>query len=109
MNTAEKLHAGSHIVLFLMLFMITLAVMKFSSPTGLAAGNHTMQANGVGDFKPFLTAVGLLMAMLMIALVTAGTSRLIKHRQESAPAEAQPQRSLEDINRQLAELRRKLR
>lgn len=90
--------------------MITLAVMKFSSPTGLAAGNHTMEANSVGDFKPFLTAVGLLMAMLMIALVTAGTTRLIRHKQDSAPApEAQPQRSLEDINRQLAELQRKLR
>ncbi|MEM4247131.1 MAG: hypothetical protein QXR48_01245 [Candidatus Woesearchaeota archaeon] len=111
MNPTERFHTWTHLTLFLMLFMITLAVMKFSTPTGLATGNQTFAANGIGDFKPFLTAVGLLMTMLIVALIICGKKRPArqgeeKNFQETIPAQ---QHSLDEINRQLAELRKKLR
>lgn len=111
MNTTERFHTWSHLVLFLMLFMITLAVMKFSTPTGLATGNQTITANGIGDFKPFLTAVGLLMTMLIVALITYGKKGPARQGGEKSAKGAPPsnQYLLDEINRRLAELRKKLR
>jgi hypothetical protein len=74
-DLVERTHAWSHIVLFLMLFLVALAVLRFGGPTGLAAGNQTISAGGVGDINPFLTAVGLLMG-LFIAIVIALNSGL---------------------------------
>ncbi len=120
-GSTERFHALSHLVLFLLLFAITLAVMKFSSPTGLAAGNHTMSAEGVGDLKPFLTAVGLLMGLFVAAVAAFGMNRLEKAPQQAAqhteaykapqpkPEEQKPERSIADINRELARLRKMLR
>ncbi len=112
MSDIEKTHAWSHLVMFLLLFMITLAVMRFSTTTGLAVGNQTMNANGVGDFKPFLTAVGLLMAMFIAGMIVLGTSNFRRRKQVSQAEKQMPKsdhRSLEEINYQLEQLRRKLR
>ncbi len=111
MSGAEKTHAVSHLVMFLLLFMITLAVMRFSTTTGLAVGNHTMNANSIGDFKPFLTAVGLLMAMFIAALIVYSTGGLSRNRNPQPKAEpiTKGQKNLDDIDRQLEILRRNLR
>jgi hypothetical protein len=69
-DPGERMHAWSHVVLFLMLFLLALAVMRVGAPTGLAASNQTLAGDGVADLKPFLTAVGLLMG-LFIAIVIA--------------------------------------
>jgi len=74
-DSIERMHAWSHVVMFLLLFLVTLAVMRFGGPTGLAAGNQSITAQGVADLKPFLTAVGLLMG-LFIAIVIALNSGL---------------------------------
>jgi hypothetical protein len=116
----ERSHAWTHLVLFLMLFMVALAVMRFSTPTGLAAGNHSITSNGPGDLKPFLTAVGLLMTMLIVALIVVGANiygaqpKMAVNREIEAPrkrAVENPERqakSLEDINRDLARIRKSL-
>ncbi|MEM2916724.1 MAG: hypothetical protein QXT19_05215 [Candidatus Woesearchaeota archaeon] len=120
-NSTERFHAWSHLVLFLMLFMITLAMLRFGAPTGLATGNHTITAGDIGDLKPFLTAVGLLMGLFVAALAVFGMNRLektprqeaVKQTEESnaqkAKPEAQPERSLADINRDLARIRKMLK
>jgi hypothetical protein len=115
MSNIERLHAWSHLVLFLMLFMVTLAVMKFSTPTGLASNNQTITSSGVGDLKPFLTAVGLLMGLVIAAVfVVAHDSHT---RAQPAPALEKPEprkavereESLDEINRHLEMIRKKLR
>lgn len=121
-DTVEHGHAWSHIVLFLMLFMVALAVMRFSTPTGLAAGNHSMSSKGIGDLKPFLTAVGLLMSLLIVAVILVGANLFnrhpkeqitqeitapIKHTDETQPAEKRA-KSIEEINRDLARIRKSL-
>lgn len=107
----ERFHAWSHLVLFLMLFMIALAVMRFGAPTGFAASNESITAQGVGDLKPFLTAVGLLMG-LFIAVVIAFNAPIGSQpkQQEKAPVreEPKPLTDLDEINRQLAAIRKKL-
>jgi hypothetical protein len=113
MSNTERLHAWSHLVLFLMLFMITLAVMRFSTPTGLAAGNSSITSQGIGDLKPFLTAVGLLMGLIIAAVF------VVAHDFNRAPEKAAPKnmvaeanqqhRSLEDIDKNLARIRKLLR
>lgn len=111
---SERMHAWSHLVLFLMLFMIALAVMRFSSPTGLAAGNQSISSNGVGDLKPFLTAVGLLMGLFVAAVAVFNVNGFRSHAKpastvRSAPVEEAPREDpLADINQKLAEIRRKL-
>ncbi len=113
----ERAHAWSHLVLFLMIFMLALAVLKFSSPTGLAAGNETLSADGVGDLSPFLTAVGLLMGLFIAIVLAFNVGNPPAPRpQQTAPAQknaAEPQqkntRDLLDINRDLAKIRRQLR
>jgi multisubunit Na+/H+ antiporter MnhB subunit len=110
MTTAvERYHAWSHIVLFLMLFMIGLAVLRFGNPTGLAAGNQTISSDGVGDLKPFLTAVGLLMGMLIATLAALSfNARPTPARQASDVR--QPQKSeREMVNELLADIRKNLR
>jgi len=111
-DTFERFHAWSHLVLFLMLFMIALAVMRFGAPTGFAASNESITAQGVGDLKPFLTAVGLLMG-LFIAVVIAFNAPIGSQpkKQEKAPVvreEPKKLTDLDEINRQLAEIRKKL-
>ncbi len=120
-GSTDRFHATSHLVLFLLLFAITLAIMKFSTPTGLAAGNHTMSAEGVGDLKPFLTAVGLLMGLFVAAVAVFGMNRLEKAPQQAAkqaeeakapePKKETPmqERSLADINRDLERIRKMLK
>lgn len=71
----ERFHAWGHLVLFLMLFMIAIAVMRMGGPTGLIAGNQTIPAQGVADLKPFLTAVGLLMGAFIAALIAVNLGR----------------------------------
>ncbi|MEM4239907.1 MAG: hypothetical protein QXM31_00080 [Candidatus Woesearchaeota archaeon] len=109
----ERLHTLSHLVLFLMLFMITLAVMRFSTPTGLAAGNHSISSSGINDIKPFLTAVGLLMGVFVVVVMVFGRSRFAVQSEKPKPAESAPEpkyhKSLADINRQLAALRKRLK
>ncbi len=65
----ERIHAGSHLVLFLIVFLIALAVMRFGGPTGLAAGNQSITAQGIVDLKPFLTAVGLLIGLFVAVTI----------------------------------------
>ncbi len=120
-GSTERFHALSHLVLFLLLFAITLAIMKFSTPTGLAAGNHTISADGVGDLKPFLTAVGLLMGLFVAAVAVFGMNKLEKAPQQAVPQpeekkapepkqeKQKPERSIADINRDLARIRKMLR
>lgn len=114
MANSERLHSFSHLVLFLMLFMVTLAVLKFSTPTGLAASNQSISSGGMGDLKPFITAVGLLMGLVIAAMfvVVHDFGRYpAKQASANAPqAKAQPaeHRSIEDINRALEDLRRKI-
>ncbi len=119
-GSTERFHALSHFVLFLMLFAITLAVMKFSTPTGFATGNYTIGTDRIGDLKPFLTAVGLLMGLFVAAVAVFGMKRLEKapqpaqHPEEGKspklkPAEADPEKSIAEINRDLARIRRMLR
>lgn len=111
MSDSERLHAWSHLVLFLMLFMVTLAVLRFSTPTGLATGNQSITAQGVGDLKPFLTAVGLLMGMLVavIFVIAHDFNSTPVQPQKAQQAPAQEHRSLAEINRELAKLRKILR
>jgi hypothetical protein len=111
-DTFERFHAWSHLVLFLMLFMIALAVMRFGAPTGLVANNESITAQGVGDLKPFLTAVGLLMG-LFIAVVIAFNAPIGRqpHRQEKTQAVSEEPKKftdLDEINKQLAEIRKRL-
>lgn len=121
-DTVEHGHAWSHLVLFLMLFMIALAVMNFSTPTGLAAGNQSMSSKGIGDLKPFLTAVGLLMTLLIVSIIIVGANLFnrhpkeqikqeitapIKHTNENQTPEKRA-KSIEDINRDLARIRKSL-
>jgi len=116
MSNITRMHAWSHLVMFLALFMITLAVIRFSSPTGLAAGNQSITAQNVGDLKPFLTAVGLMMGML-VAIIIALNANVGNQPVEIAPATRKaalpaPQKeltSLDEINHHLMEIRRKLR
>jgi len=119
-GSVERAHAWTHLVLFMMLFMIALAVMRFSTPTGLAAGNHSITSNGIGDLKPFLTAVGLLMTMLIVALIVVGANIFNRQpkmpvkqeteapRKKAASNPEQQAKSLEDINRDLARIRKSL-
>lgn len=109
-DVIERAHAWSHLVLFLMLFMLALAVLKFNTPTGLAAGNETLMADGIGDLKPFLTAVGLLMG-LFIAITLAfnfGTQPAPRVQATAAPQKSGT-RDVLDINRDLARIKRQLR
>ncbi len=107
----ENMHAWSHFVLFLMLFMIALAVLRMGGPTGLAANNQTISADGVTDLKPFLTAVGLLMG-LFIAIAFAISASFDGHRSQQV-IKAQPNQeesaiSINTINRELQRIRRRL-
>lgn len=97
-----------------MLFMITLAIMRFSTPTGLAANNQSITSSGIGDLKPFLTAVGLLMGMFIAAIfvVAHGCKKPDEKAHESKEGieEAkQQQRSIDEINRELEKIRKTLR
>ena len=114
----EKMHAWSHLFLFLLLFAIALAVMRLGGPTGLAVGNETISANGVTDLKPFLTAVGLLMGLFIaIALVTTvgfgGKKVQPEPGKPPEPDKPEPPKpdevSLGDIENSLAKIRRKIR
>jgi hypothetical protein len=109
----ERAHGWSHLVLFLMLFMLALAVMRVGSPTGMAAGNETINANGVGDLKPFLTAVGLLMG-LFIAIVIALNANILgggraKQETKVAMRAKQNKTELRSINERLSRIQQKLK
>lgn len=112
----EKMHAWSHLFLFLMLFAIAVAVMRLGGPTGLATGNETISADGITDLKPFLTAVGLLMGLFIaIAFVTTagfGSRKGSQPEPEPKPPEPEPEpkeMSLGEIEHSLASIRRKIR
>lgn len=113
MNEAvERMHALSQLVLFLMLFMMAIAIMSFGTPTGLVAGNQTgITTQGLVDLKPFLTAVGLLMALFVA--VVAAFNAFATPRQEPAVqeniAEKQQASDLDAINKELAKIRNKLK
>ena len=115
MSNIERMHAWSHLVLFLMLFMITLAVVRFSAPTGLATNNQSITAQNVGDLKPFLTAVGLMMGMLIAILIAVNANlggeptRAPAAAPKADPASRQPTMALHEIERHLADIRSKLR
>lgn len=107
MSDAEKMHAWSHLVLFLMLFMLALAVMRFGSPTGLAASNQTITAQSVTDLKPFLTAVGLLMAVIIATGIALSVSFHDKKEKVLQPG-GKAATELSSINRELARIRKRL-
>jgi hypothetical protein len=106
---AERYHAWSHLVLFLMLFMIGLAVLRFGNPTGLAAGNQTISSDGVGDLKPFLTAVGLLMGLLIATLAALSFNARPKQAKRIPIAHPPEKSELEMVNELLADIRKNLR
>lgn len=113
MSTIERMHAWSHLVLFMMVFMITLAVMRFSAPTGLATNNQSITAQNVGDLKPFLTAVGLMMGMLIAILIAVNANLGSEPRPMRPVAQPRaapgPTMALHEINKHLADIRSKLR
>jgi hypothetical protein len=104
---SERFHAWNHLVLFLMLFAIALAVLRLGAPTGLATGNQSLAATGVGDLKPFLTAVGLLMGLLIAA--AAVLSANAQETRQNIPAKRTDTIDLATINNELMAIRRKLR
>ncbi len=111
-DVPERMHAWSHLVLFLMLFMIALAVMRFGGPTGLAANNQSINAQGVGDLKPFLTAVGLLMGLFIAAVFALGAN-LDGERKPIAKPQAEQTREepvvpIQAINHELQRIRKQL-
>jgi hypothetical protein len=108
-----------HFATFLSVLLIGLAVLELSTPTGFAALNQTITASGVADLKPFLTAVGLLMALFITVALVFGRSA----SRQPAPAIEAPRppqkaqstaeddyaRQLREINKHLAAIRRKTR
>jgi hypothetical protein len=104
----ERFHAWSHLVLFLMLFMIAIAVMRMGGPTGLAAGNQSIPAQGVVDLNPFLTAVGLLMGLFIAIVIALSADGRQAGRQLQAATREQKEPGLDAVNRELAKIRSKL-
>jgi hypothetical protein len=89
--------------------MISIAVLRFGNPTGLAAGNQTISSDGVGDLKPFLTAVGLLMGMLIATLAALSFNARPAPVKNTAKARAPVKSEREMVNELLADIRKNLR
>ena len=110
-DPVSRMHAWSHFVLFVMVLLIVLAVMKFSGPTGLAAGNQTITAQSVIDLSPFLTAVGLLIALSIVVAIILN-SRIGYTKQHHTPlpkTQTKKTANLNKINTEISNIRRKLK
>jgi hypothetical protein len=103
-----------HFALFLSVLIIGIGLLKLGNPTTLAVTNETITASSIADLKPFLTAVGLLMALLLTTVLVTGRTGNSRQKIEAPkpPVKKQADDSfsteLAAINRQLESIRRRI-